>query len=65
VIYSGSSPAIYVVGDSPFDHPTAGQYVGSRGPCHCSAFVVGYDPTKFQDFIKIIPKTRANATGPA
>jgi hypothetical protein len=63
VVYLGILAGIYVVGESPFDHPTASQYARFAGTVSLLAFVVGYDPTKFQELMKFIPKTTAKAAG--
>ena len=37
--------------NSPFANATADQYARLAGTVSFLAFIVGYDPTKFQDFI--------------
>jgi S1-C subfamily serine protease len=51
LIYLGFVAGIYVATNSPFANVTADQYARLAGTVSFLAFVVGYDPTKFQDFI--------------
>ena len=49
----------FITANAPFDAPTADQYVRFVGTLSLLAFVVGYDPTKFQDLLKMIPSPGA------
>ena len=59
LIYVGFIAGIYITANAPFDAPTTDQYVRFVGTLSLLAFVVGYDPTKFQDLLKMIPSPGA------
>jgi hypothetical protein len=52
IVYLAFIAGIYITTTAPFENPDANQYVRFAGTISLFAFVVGYDPTKFQDWIK-------------
>lgn len=56
LIYIGFIAGVYITGNAPFADPTTDQYVRFVGTLSLLAFVVGYDPTKFQDFMSFVPR---------
>jgi hypothetical protein len=61
LVYVGFMAGIYITSNAPFDNPTADQYVRLVGTLSLLGFVVGYDPTKFQDFLSIVPRPGTGA----
>jgi hypothetical protein len=51
VVYLAFIAGIYITTNAPFENPDPNQYVRFAGTISLFAFVVGYDPTKFQDFV--------------
>jgi hypothetical protein len=62
LIYIGFIAGIYITGNAPFADPSPDQYVRFVGTLSLLAFVVGYDPTKFQDLISIVPRPGGSQT---
>ena len=56
VVYLAFMAGIYITSANPFENPTAEQYVRFASTLSLFGFVVGYDPTKFQDFLGLLPK---------
>ena len=56
LVYLTFMAGIFITTDKPFDAPTADQYARLAGMLSLFGFVVGYDPTKFQDFIDMVPR---------
>lgn len=56
MVYLGLIAGIYITTNDPFANPTADQYVRFAGTTSLLAFVIGYDPTKFQDLINLVPR---------
>lgn len=52
IVYLAFIAGIYITTNAPFENTDANQYVRFAGTISLFAFVVGYDPTKFQDFIQ-------------
>ena len=55
LVYLGFVAGIYMATNAPFADVTGDQYARLAGTISFLAFVVGYDPTKFQDFITKTP----------
>jgi hypothetical protein len=55
VVYLAFIAGTYVITNEPFANATADQYVRLAGTISFFAFVVGYDPTKIQDFLGKLP----------
>jgi hypothetical protein len=56
LVYLALLAGIYITGNSPFEQATASQYARFAGTVSFLAFVVGYDPTKFQAFMSMSPR---------
>lgn len=56
LVYLGMMAGMYVIADNPFKSPTPEQYVRLASTVSLFAFVVGYDPSKFRDWIDRVPK---------
>lgn len=56
LVYLAFITGIFITTSEPFQNPTAEQYVRFAGTISLFAFVVGYDPTKFQDFLDFLPR---------
>lgn len=56
MVYLGLIAGVYITTNDPFANPTADQYVRFAGTTSLLAFGVGYDPTKFQDLINLVPR---------
>jgi len=55
VVYLAFIVGTYVITNEPFANVTVDQYVRLAGTISFFAFVVGYDPTKIQDFLGKLP----------
>jgi len=55
VVYLAFIAGTYVMTNEPFANVTTDQYVRLAGTISFFAFVVGYDPTKFQDLVTRLP----------
>jgi hypothetical protein len=53
LVYLTFISGIYITTTDPFAKPTADQYVRFAGTISLLAFVVGYDPTKFQQLVDL------------
>lgn len=51
LVYLAFIAGVYITTNEPFENPTPEQYVRLAGTLSFFAFVVGYDPTKFRDFL--------------
>jgi hypothetical protein len=47
---------VFITANQPFENPTSEQYVRFAASVSLFAFVVGYDPTKFQEALSFLPK---------
>jgi hypothetical protein len=56
LVYVGFMAGIDITSNAPFVKPTVDQYVRLAGTLSMVAFVVGYDPTKFQSFLNLVPR---------
>jgi hypothetical protein len=56
VVYLGVIAGLYITTNGPFDQPTSEQYVRFAGTISLLSFLVGYDPTRFQDLINLVPR---------
>jgi len=56
LVYLAFMAGIYITTTSPFDNPSSDQYVRFAATLSFFAFVVGYDPTKFRDWIDMVPQ---------
>jgi len=56
LVYLAVMAGMYVIADNPFQDPTPQQYVRLASTVSLFAFIVGYDPTKFRDWIERVPK---------
>jgi hypothetical protein len=59
VVYVGFIAGVYITSNEPFANATADQYARFVGMLSLLGFVVGYDPTKFQDFLNLVPRPGA------
>jgi hypothetical protein len=57
VVYLGVITGLYITTNGPFENPTSEQYVRFAGMISLLSFLVGYDPTRFQDFINLVPRS--------
>lgn len=57
VVYLAFIAGVYVATTEPFASVSADQYLRLAGTISFFAFVVGYDPTKFQEWLGRIPST--------
>ncbi len=46
---------LYLAMDDPFKDSTSSQYIRLAGTISVMAFVVGYDASKLQDWLRVIP----------
>jgi hypothetical protein len=58
VVYLSLIAGVYITSDQPFEAATVNQYVRFAGTVSLISFVVGYDPTKFQRLVDLVPMTR-------
>jgi hypothetical protein len=56
LVYLTFMAGIFITTEKPFEAPTVDQYARLAGMLSLFGFVVGYDPTKFQDFIDMVPR---------
>jgi hypothetical protein len=56
LVYPTFMAGIFITTEKPFEAPTVDQYARLAGMLSLFGFVVGYDPTKFQDFIDMVPR---------
>jgi len=56
LVYLAVIAGMHVIADDPFQKPTPQQYVQLASTVSLFAFVVGYDPTKFREWIQRVPK---------
>ena len=56
LVYLTFMAGIFITTEKPFEAPTVDQYARLAGMLSLLGFVVGYDPTKFQDFIDMVPR---------
>jgi len=56
LVYLAFMAGIFITTDKPFEAPSVDQYARLAGMLSLFAFVVGYDPTKFQDFLDMVPR---------
>lgn len=56
LVYLAFIAGIFITTSQPFENATADQYVRFAGTISLFAFVVGYDPTKLNDFLEFVPK---------
>ncbi len=62
VVYLGVIAGVFVVIDDPFGNTTSAQYVRLAGTISIMALVVGYDPTRLQDWLGAAPGPRRSQT---
>jgi uncharacterized membrane protein YhaH (DUF805 family) len=56
LVYLAFIAGVYITTNEPFQNTTPDQYVRFAGMISFLAFVVGYDPTKFQDLVNLMPR---------
>jgi len=56
VVYLVVIGGLYITTNAPFDKPTSDQYVRFAGTVSLLSFVVGYDPTRLQDLMNLLPR---------
>jgi hypothetical protein len=56
LVYLGVLAGLYITTNGPFDKPSADQYVRFAGTISLLSFLVGYDPTRLQDLINMVPR---------
>jgi len=56
LVYLAFIAGVYITTNEPFQNATPDQYVRFAGMISFLAFVVGYDPTKFQDLVNLMPR---------
>ena len=52
----GAVTGTFIATEAPFESPSSEQYVRLATTISLFAFVVGYDPTKFQQFLNLLPR---------
>ncbi len=55
LVYLAFLSGIFITTNDPFGSPTADQYVRLAGLLSFVSFVVGYDPTRFQEILSLRP----------
>jgi hypothetical protein len=55
IVYLCVIAGLYLVTEDPFRDPTASQYVRLAGSLSALAFLVGYDPSRLEDWLRLIP----------
>jgi hypothetical protein len=63
LVYLTFMAGIFITTEKPFEAPTVDQYARLAGMLSLFAFVVGYDPTKFQDFLDMVPRRGKGGAG--
>jgi hypothetical protein len=61
LVYLAFIAGVYITTNEPFQNGTPDQYVRFAGMISFLAFVVGYDPTKFQDLVNLMPRPGSKA----
>ena len=56
LVYLAFIAGIFITTNDPFGSPTPDQYVRLAGLLSFVSFVVGYDPTRFQEFLSLTPR---------
>jgi hypothetical protein len=56
LVYLGVIAGLYITTNGPFERPTSDQYVRFAGTISLLSFLVGYDPTRLQDLINLVPR---------
>jgi hypothetical protein len=56
LVYLSFMAGVFITANQPFENPTSEQYVRFAASVSLFAFVVGYDPTKFQEALSFLPK---------
>lgn len=56
LVYLAFITGTFIATEAPFESPTSEQYVRLATTISLFAFVVGYDPTKFQQFLNLLPR---------
>jgi len=51
---------LYFAMDDPFKDPTPSQYMRLAGTLSLLAFVVGYDPTRIEQWLRLVPNPPAS-----
>jgi hypothetical protein len=57
VVYLAVIAGLYITTNGPFEKPTSEQYVRFAGTISLLSFLVGYDPTRLQDLINLVPRS--------
>jgi len=52
---------LYLAMDDPFKDPTSGQYIRLAGSISVMAFLVGYDASRLEDWLRIVPGPKSDA----
>jgi hypothetical protein len=55
LVYLAFIAGVFITTNEPFANPTPDQYVRLAGLLSFVGFLVGYDPTKFQDILSLKP----------
>jgi len=58
LVYLAFIAGIFIAGNAPFKDGTADQYVRFAATVSVFAFIIGYDPTKFRQFVDTLPSRR-------
>jgi hypothetical protein len=61
LVYLAFIAGILITANDPFGNPTRDQYVRIAGLLSFVSFVVGYDPTRFQDILSLKPGGRSKS----
>jgi len=56
LVYLAFIAGVFITTNDPFGDPTPDQYVRLAGTLSFFSFVVGYDPTRFQDILSLKPR---------
>jgi len=59
LVYLCVIAGLYFVMDDPFKNPTPSQYLRLAGTLSVLAFVVGYDPSRIEQWIHLVPNPQA------
>ena len=62
VVYLAFIAGLYFIIDDPFENPTAAQYMRLAGTLSIFAFIVGYDPSRISQFLRLPPLPQPKQT---
>lgn len=62
IVYLSVIAGLYFVIDDPFKSPTPAQYMRLVGTLSVLAFVVGYDPSRIEQWLRLVPNPESTQT---